>query len=226
MPFKNLSSLQLRILSSCVIVPLTLGVIYIGDIFYFMFTTALLFFAFDEWMAMAAKSKRTKLAAALGVFYLGIGLGAFLILRRLEIDYVMMKTMALILMIWATDTGAFFTGKMIGGRKLCPTISPGKTWAGFIGGLMSGALVGYALFVVFGFYNNAQTAVQVGFIVAVASQMGDLLISKYKRHVGIKDTGSLIPGHGGVLDRIDSLLLAAPVYLLCLYILYILQAAQ
>jgi phosphatidate cytidylyltransferase len=118
--------------------------------------------------------------------------------------------------IWATDTGAYFAGRAWGKRKLAPRISPNKTVEGLIGGLVSGVLVA-----VLGAWLLLDTpAAQLGLVGLVAlltvlfSVVGDLFESLLKRHVGAKDSGSLIPGHGGVMDRLDSVLAALPVFAL------------
>lgn len=124
----------------------------------------------------------------------------------------------LLFLVWATDTGGYFAGKQLGRYKLAPNISPKKTWEGLVGGVLLALLVaalGNAL--VFDFAGLAMAG--LGLVVALVSIVGDLLISMFKRQTGIKDTGNLFPGHGGALDRLDSLLSAAPVMLfICLYL--------
>jgi phosphatidate cytidylyltransferase len=116
--------------------------------------------------------------------------------------------------VWASDVGAYAFGRMIGGPKLAPAISPNKTWAGALGGLLCVALAG----VVVAYLVAAPFAaiVAISLIVAVAAQIGDLAESGAKRRFGVKDSGTLIPGHGGLLDRLDSLLTAAVVLALLL----------
>jgi phosphatidate cytidylyltransferase len=111
---------------------------------------------------------------------------------------------------WTTDTASYVGGRSLGGPKLMPRISPKKTWSGFIIGTLTPALVGYAFAVLLGSTSPWRLAlVSIG--LALACQMGDLLESAIKRHFGAKDMSQLIPGHGGLFDRIDSLLLAAVV---------------
>jgi phosphatidate cytidylyltransferase len=109
---------------------------------------------------------------------------------------------------WTTDTASYAGGRLIGGSKLAPRISPNKTWSGFIVGALTPALVGYA----FAEALKETSAVKlslVSVVLALACQMGDLIESAVKRRFGAKDASQLIPGHGGLLDRIDGLLLAA-----------------
>lgn len=110
--------------------------------------------------------------------------------------------------VWATDIFAYFAGKSIGGPKLAPSISPGKTWSGAIGGTVCGIIAG----LVAGWYFNGHSMPALAFLalgMSVAGQVGDLLESRLKRIFGVKDSGNLIPGHGGVLDRVDALVIAA-----------------
>jgi phosphatidate cytidylyltransferase len=117
-----------------------------------------------------------------------------------------------LLIVWVADTGAFFAGKFMGRVKLAPDISPGKTWEGVIGGLVAVLL----LTLLRTTWAETDLQVLIPFCLAVASLsiVGDLTVSMFKRTVGLKDSGSLFPGHGGVLDRIDSISAAAPLFAL------------
>ena len=120
-----------------------------------------------------------------------------------------------LMIVWATDTGAYFAGRAFGKRKLAPRISPNKTVAGLVGGALLGVVVAVA-----GAWMLGTGVAQLPLVALVAlltvlfSVVGDLLESLLKRHVGVKDSGNLIPGHGGVMDRIDSVLAALPVFAL------------
>ncbi len=116
----------------------------------------------------------------------------------------------LVLIIWASDIGAYLVGRLLGGPKLAPAISPGKTWSGALGGLIAAGLVGSAVAVWAGGRLPVLHAAEIAVILGAASQIGDLLESWFKRHFGVKDSGRLIPGHGGLLDRLDGMLTAAP----------------
>lgn len=111
--------------------------------------------------------------------------------------------------VWATDTGAYFAGRALGGPRLAPRLSPNKTWAGLIGGMLSAA--GVAALIA-SFVDGAVAALAfLGALLAVVAQTGDLAESALKRHAGVKDSGRLIPGHGGILDRVDGLMPVAAV---------------
>jgi phosphatidate cytidylyltransferase len=115
----------------------------------------------------------------------------------------------LVLGVWAYDTGAFFAGRRIGGPRFLQHISPSKTYAGLIGGLLVATLVTAAMLA--GLREDPLAALVLGPLIGLAAQAGDLAESLLKRAAGAKDSGSLIPGHGGILDRIDSFLFAAPI---------------
>ena len=133
-------------------------------------------------------------------------------LVRLEGAYGFVALIFVLLVVWVTDSGAYFAGRAIGGPKLWPRVSPKKTWAGAIGGLV-GSLAVAAGFAAFGF-GKMVPLLLLGAILSVVSQLGDLFESAVKRRFGVKDSSQIIPGHGGLLDRSDALLVVSPlVYL-------------
>jgi len=121
----------------------------------------------------------------------------------------------LLVAVWFTDSCAYFAGRLIGGPKLAPSISPGKTWAGLAGG-MAGAAGWSAGFAALAGFRDPLAMAGAGAAVAVVAQAGDLGVSKLKRRFGAKDSSHLIPGHGGVLDRVDGLILTAPAVMIAL----------
>ncbi|MBI1776360.1 MAG: phosphatidate cytidylyltransferase [Proteobacteria bacterium] len=118
-------------------------------------------------------------------------------------------TLWLLAAVWATDIGAYAAGRTIGGPKLWPQVSPRKTWAGLLGGMASAALVS-VLAAWWLEQGNIWLAQAAGILLAGVAQLGDLAESALKRHFGVKDSGRLIPGHGGLLDRVDGLIATAP----------------
>ena len=155
-------------------------------------------------------------------FYATIGFGALGMLRLAGLEFVLLP----MVIAWMSDTGAYFTGVCFGKHKMAPVISPKKTWEGFFGGwvisvgmtvlygVICNALMGYAQF---DLLSLAITAL----VLAPLSVVGDLLASLIKRRTGIKDYGSIMPGHGGVMDRFDSVVFIAPMVLLVFIILFI-----
>lgn len=122
----------------------------------------------------------------------------------------------ILLSIWLTDTGAFFFGKLIGGKKLMPHISPGKTWAGFIGGTLTALMVcSVGSYIWRGDISLTLKIASATTLVSLCAHAGDLLESCAKRYLGVKDLGSILPGHGGMADRFDSLLMVNVFLLVC-----------
>ena len=118
-----------------------------------------------------------------------------------------------LMLVWAADTFAYFAGRRFGGAKLAPSISPGKTWAGFWGGLFGVVVLAMVMAPVLGVtLQQLPVLVAISLVAGLASVLGDLFESLIKRQAGAKDSGTLLPGHGGLLDRIDSILAALPVF--------------
>jgi phosphatidate cytidylyltransferase len=139
-----------------------------------------------------------------GFVYMSLAMGALLVLRAKEPEGVLL-ILWLVVIVVATDVGAYFVGRRVGGRKLWPAVSPGKTWSGAIGGLAAAGTVGC----IFAWLVVGWHPFRIGFLslgIAVCSQLGDLLESAVKRRFGVKDASRLIPGHGGVMDRLDGVM--------------------
>jgi phosphatidate cytidylyltransferase len=148
----------------------------------------------------------TGVSALFGAIYLG-GLFSYLLqVRRLPHGFWL--TFFVFAVVWLNDAGAYFIGRRFGRHRLLPRVSPGKTWEGSLGGLAVGLVTAVGLGRVLGF--AWEPALLAGAVVSVAGQLGDLVESNFKRFVGAKDSGGLLPGHGGVLDRFDSALFALP----------------
>jgi phosphatidate cytidylyltransferase len=152
----------------------------------------------------------------LGTLYIGFACLSFLWLRGVPAEGRNL-VFWLLAVVWATDIGAYFAGRGIGGPKLAPMISPNKTWAGLIGGALSAGLVGVLTAGLLG--QDAMLLVVGGMVLAVVAQGGDLLESWCKRRFGMKDSSHLIPGHGGILDRVDGLLAVLPVVFLYFWVM-------
>lgn len=141
-----------------------------------------------------------------GVLYCGLPVLALVVLRR-HSDGLLLALWALSL-VWATDIGAFFTGRTLGGPKLAPRVSPAKTWSGLIGGIALATGLALLLHVWCGLPVALVLATP---LLAILAQCGDLFESWLKRRAGVKDSGNILPGHGGVLDRLDGVVPVAPV---------------
>jgi len=145
----------------------------------------------------------------LGLIYVALPFSLIIVMAMRGKNYNYEIVLGSLLLLWATDIGAFFTGTKFGRRKLFERVSPKKSWEGAVGGAMSAAVIAVLL----GFYFRTYEPWQwfcIGAIIVVTGTYGDLVESLFKRSIAIKDSGSSIPGHGGFLDRFDGLLLSAP----------------
>ena len=146
----------------------------------------------------------------LGVLWVGAGLGCLLLIRDIP-EFGFWAVMAVLFTVFAADTGAFFVGRAFGRHRMAPAISPKKSWEGFVGGLVAAILV--AFLVLYRDRDEFLTIPQslvLGLVVALAAVLGDLFESAVKRDLEVKDSGRVLGGHGGMLDRLDSLLWAGP----------------
>jgi CDP-diglyceride synthetase len=146
---------------------------------------------------------------ALGVLYCGLPVIALMVCRRQhDGNEGLIFTLWALALVWATDIGAYFAGRTIGGPKLAPRVSPNKTWAGLIGGVVLAGAFGAAMHAVAGLPLRMTLATP---FLAVLAQGGDLYESWLKRQAGVKDSGNILPGHGGIMDRLDGLVPVAPI---------------
>lgn len=139
-----------------------------------------------------------------GAIYIGYGFSYMMVTIWQENGLAW--SLLIILATWANDTGAYFVGKRWGKQKLMPEISPNKTIEGSLGGILCGTLLSIIIFLIFPDLGNPLYAVVMGILITIVGQIGDLVESAWKRSTGVKDSGSFLPGHGGFLDRFDSLL--------------------
>lgn len=147
----------------------------------------------------------------LTMLYIGFGFNMFVQARTVGLGMLMY----LLLTVWSTDSGAYLVGRKIGKTKLAPQISPNKTWEGSIGGTIVAVIVGIIFSVTGLIHYGILAIILMTLFLSIAGQLGDLVESSLKRYYGVKDSGRILPGHGGILDRFDSLLLVLPMaYLL------------
>jgi len=199
----RLSGTLLRTVSAVTMMVPALAAVYFGPPW---FTALVLVGAVVmswEWSRMCGGDVKWMAAGAL---YICIPAGVLIWLRA-DAMPGMITILWLFAVVWSADIGAYISGRAIGGPKLAPRISPKKTWAGFIGGVSFATIVagGFAVY----WEESPLSLALWGAVVAIASQAGDLLESAVKRHFGVKDSSALIPGHGGVLDRVDALVAGA-----------------
>lgn len=142
----------------------------------------------------------------LSTIYVGLGFFYLIQLRGNGLDYLFF----VFLIIWATDSGAYFFGRAFGKRKLWPTISPNKTIEGAIGGMILAIVVALLFQFIHPFDFHIMYMIVIAILISIAGQIGDLVASGIKRHFDVKDFGKIMPGHGGVLDRLDSMIFVLP----------------
>ncbi len=211
---KKLQSLDLsdntkrRIISGLIMIPMAVyAIFYSRSLFLFITISAAVLMAF-EWIDITKSAKDQKKWRILGFFYILIPTFSVIKIRFYDVDVLFW----MFAIIWSTDIFAFFAGKILGGAKLMPSVSPNKTWSGLAGGVFASILIGITSSLMFkgGILFFALCSAMLSLI----EQASDLFESKIKRIFGVKDSGNIIPGHGGVLDRLDGMIFVAPVVLI------------
>lgn len=198
------SSLRLRIISAAVLAPAVLAVVYFGGWPFNALVGLMALILASEWARMVGRRIPWM---ALGVVYIALTCWAMWRLR-LDPEWGRMTLFWLLAVVWGADTGGFMFGMTLRGPKLAPAISPNKTWSGFIGGTLAAAAGGWAVVA----FMKGGAGLEIALFsaaIGVVSQAGDLFESWIKRRFGVKDSGAIIPGHGGLFDRVDGLVAAA-----------------
>lgn len=198
-----------RVISALILLPIAVTAIYYSKELFLALATAVTILMTMEWCVMTVKMPDYRRWQLIGFFYILIPVSAVTILRLRNPDILLW----MFSIIWATDIFAFFTGKNLGGPKLAPKISPNKTWSGLMGGVIASTVIGFLSSFMFA-SGNVLFFMMLSAILAVLEQVSDLIESKFKRTFGVKDSGDIIPGHGGILDRLDGMMLVAPIVLL------------
>jgi phosphatidate cytidylyltransferase len=204
------SNLTLRVISSAIMAPAAILIAWLGGWVFVAFWTLAACLVLWEWTTLV-RAAQPPLAAFLGWMIAGLVYAGVLLLAPIALRGDVALGLAAILflfaIVWTTDIAAYFAGRTFGGPKLWPAVSPKKTWSGAIGGTLGGIVAGIAVVKAAGLA-VAPMLVLVAAGLSVVSQGGDLLESAIKRHFGAKDASHLIPGHGGVMDRLDGFLTA------------------
>lgn len=212
--------IQKRVISAGVLAPIVLLIIYFGGVYFNSLIILVSVIMAFEWhnIINSAATDDTDILEELplkrwelyGAAYITIFASSLVYLRSLEDGGGVVFLM--LLMVWATDIAAFFTGRYFKGPKIWTRISPKKTWSGLIGGILASALIG----IIFSFFGNLSLSsmILLGIFVAIVAQAGDFFESYVKRRFGVKDSGSIIPGHGGLLDRLDGFTTTAPFFVI------------
>lgn len=208
-----MSELATRIVTGVAMIAVALGAAFAGGYFFAVLVAAAAAMMFVEWTRM---TRGWGAGWTIGGFLYALLPALSLLWVRERTDHTLMLLLWVFVVTWSTDIGAYFAGRAIGGPKLAPSISPNKTWAGLVGGMVAAALLGGSWA---SFTGLPPALLFLAPLFAVGAQAGDLFESGLKRRAGVKDSGTILPGHGGVLDRLDGLVVVA-----CLAALYAVAA--
>jgi phosphatidate cytidylyltransferase len=200
------SDLWIRVASGIVLAMLALVVAWVGGPVFDVFWIAAGILIFWEWKKIVATARFRFIWLIAGAVYGLIVIVPPILLRRSH-DFGLVAMLFLFGVVWATDIGGYVAGRLIGGPKIWPAVSPKKTWAGTLGGIVAAILAGSLVSIGAGL--GATHAVPLSAVLSVAAQAGDFFESAVKRRFGVKDASHIIPGHGGVMDRLDGFLVAA-----------------
>jgi phosphatidate cytidylyltransferase len=197
-----------RAISAAVLAPIALGGIWLGGLAFTLLIGAGTVMLIAEWARLCRHAGAPWLLAA-GTLWVLLAAAALLWLRA-DPATGRANLLFLMLLIWASDIGAYLVGRLVGGPLLAPRISPGKTWSGAAGGIVAALAVGWGAASLLPAGSGLARVAAVALVLCVIGQLGDLTESRAKRHFGVKDSGTLLPGHGGLLDRMDALIAVAP----------------
>ena len=195
-----MNDLAIRSITGALLIVLAVAAVFVGGYSFAVFVAAASTAIFFEWTRL---SRGWGAGWYLGGFVYALAAAIALLWIRDRADNGLALVMWVFTIVWTTDIGAYFVGKSIGGPKLAPAISPGKTWAGFYGGVVAASIIAGAWALLTGLH---WVVLLLAPLMSVAAQGGDLFESWMKRRAGVKDSGSWLPGHGGIFDRLDGLL--------------------
>lgn len=206
--FRPLGARPLRLLGFLVAVFLVIGAVMGVQFLEGAFALSLVASGLVYLLAYPRKSLVDLALTLYGAFFIG-GLFSYAILLRTSFGNSWVYLFAVLVLVWSADTSAYLVGRAAGGRPLCPKISPQKSVEGFLGGLL-GAVIAGTVLAFFLTELPLKHFIGLSVVVGIGGQLGDLFESTWKRQAGLKDSGRILPGHGGILDRFDSFLIACP----------------
>ena len=215
-----MSSFQSRLPVYLIGLPLSIWIVLIGGWTFKLLVVFFMTMAFIEFLSLRSKDSNFIFWVFLGICYVCIGLSSLLVLRSIDNELNSYFTLMLFCGVTLNDTFAYIFGSLIGGKKIAPSISPNKTYAGLLGGLI-GSIAFILLFHRFVFALSIVDQCIFIFIFSIIGFLGDLLESFLKRQANVKDSSRLLMGHGGALDRVDSLILTSPLTLLYVIVQYL-----
>lgn len=198
------ADLEKRILAAIVLIPVAVYAIAFSLSLFFFITIILIILMTAEWLDITKTAKDKQKWNLIGIAYISVPIFCVINIRMFD-SHVLLWMFCV---IWATDIFAFFAGRTFGGPKMAPQISPNKTWTGLGGGILASMIIGFLS--AFIFPGTVLFFMLVSAFLTIIEQIGDLTESKIKRLFKVKDSGTIIPGHGGILDRLDGLLFVAP----------------
>lgn len=198
------NNLVTRILSSIVMLVIVFLALYFGSLSFYLLILSIAVLSAFEWSEI---TKGKKGLYPLGLVVIALPNASLIYLYNLQNGMILL--IWLVLSIWSIDTVAYFVGKNLGGWKVCPMISPNKTWSGLTGAVLTSIAVSCLTSIFFRLFTISHSLI-IGFVIAIAAQLGDFTESAIKRICSVKDASNIIPGHGGVLDRVDGFIFTAP----------------
>jgi len=212
--------LRTRVISGAALAAVALLALWLGGWLFMLLILIAAMLMIHEWNNLTGRDN--PLWRVAGLLYVAVPCASMIWLRGVTAasdPHAGAKLVLFILLVvWATDIGAYFAGRKIGGPKLAPRISPSKTWAGLGGGVLSAAIVGAFSSFFTPYPPSFIACMDTGALLAIVAQAGDLFESWLKRRAGAKDSGNLIPGHGGLLDRVDGLVFTTPIFAWLVYL--------
>ncbi|HCR85524.1 MAG TPA: hypothetical protein DIV86_02485 [Alphaproteobacteria bacterium] len=209
-----MSNLLKRFIAAIILAPVVLYLIITGGVPFFICVLMAYLIMLYEWANLTSKANYRIVWFIAGLIYITLAVVTLVVLERYRFsisegsDAYPLVLLTIIFIVWASDISAYFVGKTFGGPKLAAKISPNKTWSGFFGALFATVILFFTINHFYPFKGNDVYLFLVIFLtISIFSVLGDLLESYMKRKFGVKDSGAIIPGHGGLLDRLDGLLM-------------------